>query len=213
MGERLRRARVDAGFATAADAARRFGWSPSTYTSHENDTRGLKAEVAARYARAFRVSPEWLLFGRGEDATPEPRVVDADLVPVYNVQASAGGGVVVDDEYVLDRLAFPPGYLRHITKTNPAKLAIIGVKGDSMLPTLKDDDVVMVDTSKRDLSWGGIFVIKVDGDGLLVKRVSMGSRRGYFKIVSDNAAAWPAVERQIEDVEVVGRVIWYGVKV
>lgn len=81
------------------------------------------------------------------------------------------------------------------------------------LPTLRDDDVVMVDTSKTDLSWGGIFVIRVDGDGLLVKRVSMGSERGYFKIVSDNAAAFPAVERRSDDVEVVGRVVWYGVKV
>lgn len=81
------------------------------------------------------------------------------------------------------------------------------------LPTLRDDDVVMADTSKTDLSWGGIFVIRVDGDGLLVKRVSMGSERGYFKIVSDNAAAFPAVERRSDDVEVVGRVVWYGVKV
>ena len=71
----------------------------------------------------------------------------------------------------------------------------------------------MADTSKTDLSWGGIFVIRVDGDGLLVKRVSMGSERGYFKIVSDNAAAFPAVERRSDDVEVVGRVVWYGVKV
>ncbi len=71
----------------------------------------------------------------------------------------------------------------------------------------------MVDKSKTDLLWGGIFVIRVDGDGLLVKRVSMGSERGYFKIVSDNAAAFPAVERRSDDVEVVGRVVWYGVKV
>lgn len=78
---------------------------------------------------------------------------------------------------------------------------------------MEDDDVVMVDTSKTDLSWGGIFVLKVDGDGLLVKRVSMGSQRGFFKIVSDNAAAFPAVERKAEEVTVVGRVIWYGVKV
>ena len=58
----------------------------------------------------------------------------------------------------------------------------------------------------------GIFFPKRSENGLLVKRVSMGSQRGYFKIVSDKLFV-PAVERRADKVEVVGRVIWYGVKV
>lgn len=214
IAERLKSARIAAGYETAKAATERFGWTFTTYAGHENGSRGIKQETILEYARAFRVTPEWLMFGRGADgALPEVPPAGHDLVPVYNVQASAGNGSQVDAEYVVERLAFPPDYLRRITKANPKDLAIIGVKGDSMLPTLKDDDVVMVDLGKRDLSWGGIFVIRVDGDGLLVKRVSMGSQRGMFKIVSDNAAAFPAVERHAEDVEVIGRVVWYGVKV
>lgn len=211
ISERLRQARIDAGFESAAAAAQRFDWRPTTYAGHENGSRGFGVDLVETYARAFRVAPEWLLFGRSSaSSTPPPA---DDLVPVYNVQASAGNGMTVHDEYIVDRLAFPPGYLRSITKSSPNNLAILKVKGDSMLPTLKDDDLVMIDTAKRDLSWGGIFVLRVDGDGLLVKRVSMGSARGMFKIVSDNAAAFPAVERPASDVEVIGRVIWYGVKV
>ena len=104
-----------------------------------------------------------------------------------------------------------PSYLRQLTKADPRDLAIISVKGDSMLPTLRDEDVVMVDASKRDLSWGGIFVIKVDGEALLVKRISLGSGRGMIKIVSDNPA-FPGVERRSDEIEVIGRVIWYGAK-
>lgn len=133
------------------------------------------------------------------------------LIPIYNVQASAGHGIEVGEEAIVERLAFPPNYLRRITRSDPKALAIIGIKGQSMAPTLNDDDLVMIDTAKTDLSWGGIFVIRVDGDGLLVKRISMGSARGLFKIVSDNPA-FPPVERRAEDVEVIGRVIWYGVK-
>jgi hypothetical protein len=66
-------------------------------------------------------------------------------------------------EEVVERLAFPPGYLRHITSANPKYLAIISVKGRSMEPTLREDDVVMIDTAKRDLSFEGIFVIRDGG--------------------------------------------------
>lgn len=63
--ERLRDARKAAGFATAADAARAHGWNPTAYRHHENGTAGFD-RVAERYARAFRVTPEWLVFGRGD---------------------------------------------------------------------------------------------------------------------------------------------------
>lgn len=135
-----------------------------------------------------------------------------ELVPVYSVFASAGPGAIVTSEEIVDRLAFPPNYLRHVTKSNPRDLAIIGVKGDSMSPTLKDDDLVMIDTGKRDLSYDGLFVIRDGGEALLVKRIGRASKRGYVMIISDNKDN-PPVERAGEDVEVVGKVVWAGVKV
>lgn len=66
--ERLREARLRAGYATATDAARAFGWTPSTYMGHENGSRGLRKEAAQRYARGFGVSWTWLLGGDEEMA-------------------------------------------------------------------------------------------------------------------------------------------------
>lgn len=137
---------------------------------------------------------------------------DTDLVPVYNVQASAGPGALVTSEDVVERLAFPPDYLRHITKANPKHLAIIGCKGDSMAPTLKDDDLVMIDTSKTELSFEGMFVLKIDGGAaLLVKRIGRASQKGHINLISDNPA-YPAVEIAVADVIPVGKVVWAGVK-
>lgn len=62
--ERLRQARQNAGFESAAEAARRHGWSVPTYSGHENGSRGFTADTAQDYARAFRVSPSWLLYGQ-----------------------------------------------------------------------------------------------------------------------------------------------------
>lgn len=64
QNERLRHARIEAGFQSAADAARRLGISYGTYSGHENGLRGIKESEIQKYARAFSVSPEWLRSGR-----------------------------------------------------------------------------------------------------------------------------------------------------
>ena len=62
--ERLRKARVEAGFESASAASRAMDVEVPTYTHHENGTRGY-VEHADRYAQFFRVRIEWLLTGRG----------------------------------------------------------------------------------------------------------------------------------------------------
>jgi SOS-response transcriptional repressor LexA len=80
MSERLRHARKQAGFATAADAARCFGWQAPAYTHHENGTRAFDIAAAKRYARAFRVNPGWLLLldkvQIAPDETSRERIVE-----------------------------------------------------------------------------------------------------------------------------------------
>lgn len=69
MGERLRTARDKAGYASAKAAAEAMGVAVSTYIQHESGTRGYGHRVA-RYAKFFKVPPEWLAFG-SEDALSE----------------------------------------------------------------------------------------------------------------------------------------------
>ncbi len=61
--DRLRSARVGAGFETTAKAIRRFGWVKSTTYCHENGLRGLTRHEAKKYAKAYDVSIDWLLTG------------------------------------------------------------------------------------------------------------------------------------------------------
>jgi phage repressor protein C with HTH and peptisase S24 domain len=216
--ERLREARISAGFETAADAAAYLGLATPTYTSHENGSRGITAKKAELYARAFKVSPEWLLYGSGKElpksAATTPGAEPIAMIPVYDVQASAGDGMMVLTEDAAYMLEFPRGYLQYITKgANPTHLAIIGVRGDSMLPTLADDDIVMLDRSKRDLSQDGLFVIRDNGDALLVKRIGRARTPGHVTVISDNRSLYDPVEKSLDDIEVIGRVIWAGGKV
>jgi len=65
MGERLRKARMAAGFKSAKAAADRMGISGSTYAAHENGQNEFDATAAAIYGRAFGVTASWLLTGEG----------------------------------------------------------------------------------------------------------------------------------------------------
>lgn len=136
--------------------------------------------------------------------SPQPHT----MIDVYDIRASAGHGAVIESEEVIERLSFPPGYLDRITRTHPRHLKIIGVKGDSMEPTLKDDDVVMLDTTKTSLDFDGLFVLRW-GDALHVKRVGRAGN-GSVSIISDNKAIYPPIEMARSDIQVIGKVIWMG---
>lgn len=146
---------------------------------------------------------------RASEGTPNGK----KLITVYQVTASAGGGALAETEDLAAySLAFPPNYLEKLTRSNPKNLSIISVKGDSMEPTLHDDDIVMLDFSKRDLNFDGLFVLRF-GETLHVKRVARSSKREHVKIISDNRGVYPPEDVHIGEVEVVGKVIWKGGKV
>jgi DNA-binding XRE family transcriptional regulator len=91
--DRLKIAREKAGFELPSDAARHFGWSEHTYKSHENGARGVRLDVAKKYAAAFRVSVSWLTTG---DETPlRDSETSVQFVPVYG---QAAGGVWLENE-------------------------------------------------------------------------------------------------------------------
>src|SRR5579862_8221131 len=62
--ERLKEARIAAGYETATAAAQAMGILVPTYVRHENGSNRM-LRSASRYAVFFRVSLDWLLSGKG----------------------------------------------------------------------------------------------------------------------------------------------------
>jgi phage repressor protein C with HTH and peptisase S24 domain len=196
---------LDASGMSGAELARKAGVSYDVIAKlRHRPTSSTSAENAERLLAALGAPPE-----RVENGAPAP--TGARLVPVYDIQASAGDGAMVGYESVAYSLAFPPDYLRRITRSDPGNLTIISVKGDSMEPTLGDDDIVMLDMSKTSLGYEGLFVIRIY-DVLHVKRLSH-SRPGHVLVISDNRDKYPPCEYPVSEVEVVGKVLWAGGKV
>jgi phage repressor protein C with HTH and peptisase S24 domain/DNA-binding transcriptional regulator YiaG len=229
----LRKAREASGI-SMREVARRLGMSPNSYRHYEQPDLFKGVYLPLEFAQKLAAVVEdgdfmrkvWELSGALDGFEPvnddapnlvrienEDAATDArDLVPVYGVEASAGHGAVVSEEIQEYSLAFPSAYLRTLTTSSPENLSIISVKGESMEPTLLDNDIVLLDTSKINLSHDGLFVIRFD-DVLHVKRVGRSPKRGHITIISDNKELYPPMEAAASDIEPVGKVLWYGRKV
>lgn len=90
IADRLKLARIAAGFGTMSAAAEHFEWKTSTYAGHENGSRGIKNADLEKYAEAFGVRAGWLLTGKAERtaqpraSTPaQPGIAEAAVAPFH----------------------------------------------------------------------------------------------------------------------------------
>ena len=145
----------------------------------------------------------------GTDALAVAAANEDDLPPgaramaAREVEAAAGGGAVALDEAPeKGRVFFRRDWLdRHGIDTT--QCVVIGVRGESMEPTLPDGCSILVDRSRTRRRDGGIFVIDTE-DGLIVKRLGKTGRR--WLLVSDHPAWEPAPWPR--EAEVIGEVRW-----
>ena len=152
--------------------------------------------------------------GRSRTAMPEIVQIGGDrfaMLPVYETAVSAGPGREAEDGAPVTRIAFRTDWLRQITRGSIGELVVLTVDGDSMEPTLRQGDSVLVDMSQqRAQQRDGIYVIRTDG-GLQVKRVASNPVTGRITIISDNKDLYPPFTDLLPDqVTVLGRVLWLG---
>jgi transcriptional regulator with XRE-family HTH domain len=65
IADRLRRARINAGFGRATEAVRKFGWNYSRYMNYENGERAIPPKQAILVAAAYGVTVDYIYFGTG----------------------------------------------------------------------------------------------------------------------------------------------------
>lgn len=234
------RIRHCADVAGSGDAlARKSGVPRRTLENYLSGRSEPKASGLAAIAKAVDVSLDWLILGegpmhaaavemyattrRGAEAAVADNSNLADLrrqvegigngfvlVPRYSVEASAGPGALTSEENVIDHMAFQEGWVRRVLRADPRKLALISAVGDSMEPTIRAGDLLLVDTGVNEVIDDAIYVIAMDGH-LMVKRLQR-FFNGAVSVKSDNAAY---VEQTLNAEEagyarIAGRVRWIG---
>ena len=174
-----------------------------------------KAVRMGLIANAAGVSGHWLLTGEGEmfesdKAEGSELEEEFALVPGYNVQVSAGHGALpAEFETPTRKLAFRHKWLR-FRGLRVKDLVLVFAKGDSMEPTISDNNTLMVDTSQRDLQDGNIYVIRTDGH-LIVKRVQQLLNKNVL-FISDNKSyeKMEITQAELASLNIIGKVVWIG---
>lgn len=130
------------------------------------------------------------------------------LIPQLELGYSMGGGSVFDDYHHVGFRTFDRDWLRSVSRGGFDQLFVARGEGDSMQPTLMNDDMVLIDTSQRDIrQQDRIWAISY-GDLGMIKRVRR-TPGGTYLIMSDNPVVSP-IEAVDGEMHVVGRVIWIG---
>lgn len=217
--------------------AKRAGLGTSTLQNIVEGARPTVDKLVA-IAHAGAVSIDWLATGQGprdrttaesgydtrpltagrgvaEDPSPYFDVTAPGsgfvLVPRIDVKASAGHGNWAAEENLIDHMAFRADFVRRTLRADPRNLVLITAIGDSMEPTIRAGDLLLVDRGVDRIIDDAIYVLARDGE-VVVKRVQQ-FFGGAIVVKSDHVAAYAEQTLspdQAEQLVVAGRVRWIG---
>lgn len=205
-----------------AGGTREYAPPPSIMALIEAKERGvtlgdvIAGRTAQRLAQGFELMHASASLKNTSATPPLLPASNADegdyvSIPLYDIQASAGHGALVDAEQVVDFLHFKQDWIRAELRAKPADLYLICVDGESMEPTLRTGDIILIDHRDQGVARDGIYVMRMDG-ALLVKRLQR-KPGGLLRVSSDNQAYEPfdiSLGNERDDLAVVGRVVWSG---
>ena len=168
--ERLKVARLLAGYSSATEAAKAFGWTVSTYLGHENGSRGLQADAAQRYGRAYRVPWTYLLTGHETGGT---------------ANADFGVAVVGTLGWTSGDLA-DPALVSHVIPVGAEGYSFEELIAVTVRPGPTLDCLITSTDPKQPILYGDELLVSVEDDGgliigtVLVGRTNGGTGPDYF---------------------------------
>lgn len=173
--QRLMAARERAGFATASEAARRYGWNENTYRSHENGERGLRPDVAARYAAAFKVSPAYILIGEAYEETVNQSSMNLNgyISQDGAITPPAGGDTAIHSAKIIYLSASFPGHPFAFEVVDDDTIGFLS-KGD--LVVASNNDIEIGDALNK------LCILRVDKEKFYLRHVIKGSEEGSVNI-------------------------------
>lgn len=227
LQERLRAAMAGPPKITQAALARACGISPPSVNDWlSGKTKAIEGENLLRAAEMLKVSPMWLATGRGS-MRAEIDIIDIEglptalaqkiksyrqvvEVPRYDVAGSMGHGTEPPEmNMVVENMSLDANWVRqNLTYTRLDNLKLISGRGDSMAPTIRSGDAVLVDAGVTTVEDDAIYFFLMRGK-LQIKRIQRGL--DGLTIISDNTQ-YPAIEvpdDRESDITVLAQIIYW----
>jgi len=179
----------------------------------QGNTKTIKAKDSIILADKFGFSREWLEDGEGEMMQNKSNLLIDEInetvallnsntiIPYYkNIQASAGNGCTNSDcKSTNITLA------KDMLPTLSDKIEAIKVSGNSMHPTIDDDNVIFIDKNITTPQDGKIFVVFLCNE-VYVKRIFIEPKTKEIILNSDNPL-FPQLKADCDDFRIIGKVI------
>lgn len=187
---------------TQPDMAKKIGISQSLLSLIENGSREITPKMQNEIAAVLNVKIEDL-FRLNENNSLQ--AADVAKIAMLDVTACCGNGVDNLSENSIGEWIMPLQEFRQITFADPQNIKMLKVVGDSMSPTLKAGDWVLVDISQQTPDVDGMYLLRM-ATGLAVKRLQIGLND--IQVVSDNKDKYKPIAASVGEIKVVGRVIY-----
>jgi hypothetical protein len=235
MHNRLKIARINAGFKTASSAIKRFQWKDAAYRAHERGQNPYKAKDAKVYGLAYGVSPAWLLTGEGEMVSDQ---IDTDspirqLIDPYQLHNTSKSSTNIPlvgiisighwenkflSENIMDEESYgsPPADPRFNKQVQFDLL----VQGDSFNKFANSGDIVRcVDTNKANINLEENDLVIVERTRHSLKELSARRYtkiRGYYILQSESTEKVfqePLIygdkgSKNSKDIKIIGKILY-----
>ena len=121
------------------------------------------------------------------------------------------GATFLDPNYIPETrglVPFKASWLRDIFRGPVSHLKVVRGSGDSMEPTIRDGDFVLLDTSKRRLDEQDVIWAVSYGDLGMIRRLRQ-MPGGGVSLMPDNPNVRP-IDAYDGEMHILGRVVWIG---
>ncbi|GAB5469083.1 MAG: hypothetical protein Kilf2KO_21130 [Rhodospirillales bacterium] len=191
--------------------ARGAGLAPSTLNrflakgaSHRLRPQTLDAIVEA-------ASTIWQSRRRQHAQLDDPVLEDGSSVPLPCYHLAALNAQSCAPVY---ELPFDRRFLDSLPARALENLMVVLMAGDSMLPTLRDGDQVLVDRGYDRISLDGLYLLPQTGDRPpLLRRITLEAAGAMAWVATDNRVYGEPQRFPLDQLTVAGRIFWIGKRV
>jgi len=201
-GERIRARRKEIGM-SAEQLASILGVSPATIYRYENgDIEKVPISIIEPIAKALRTTQEYLMGWDGN--YPPPRIAqNVTRFPVIGTVAAGYGAEAFEDWTSGEAFDVPTEWLRGRPRED---FFALRVHGDSMYPSYKDGDLVLVLRQSTLNHPGDVGVVRYNGEEATLKRIDYVYGEDWMRLRPENAT-YPAItirDAELENCQVLG---------
>lgn len=193
---RLAEARVRSGLGGVRKVCGIFNWNENNYKAHESGRNGFKLVDARKYARAFKVSVQWLYLGLGQ-----PDDDDREPAPVRDIPLISwvSAGALTDQ--------MPVEFIENYPTIAIADLPdgdwyALRVTGNSMNKISPHDSIVIFNLRDKRLAPGASYILADETGDATYKRYQP-NEEPPFQPFSFDEVAPPVFQGAVN---VIGRV-------